>query len=165
MFRLMNLPTRALTAMLLSIAFAMPAGHAARSSDAAHSTEMASIDHVLGTWSTQDGHGVIAIEQCGDALCGRIVGIDREPSEPMPTDVHGAPQCGLTIISKERPTGDGSWLGEVTDPRTGKVYGALIWIDQTGNLRLRGFLGLPLLGQTQTWHRFTGHLTSTCGLA
>src|SRR5271168_35236 len=31
-------------------------------------------DGVLGAWSTPDGHGVVAIEQCGDALCGRIVG-------------------------------------------------------------------------------------------
>jgi hypothetical protein len=57
-----------------------------------------------GTWLTANGHGVVAIAQCGDALCGRIVGIDREPTEPMPTDVDGHSQCGLTIITNERPT-------------------------------------------------------------
>jgi hypothetical protein len=57
------------------------------------------MDSPMGTWSTANGHGVVAIVQCGDALCGRIVGIDREPTEPMPTDVHGNPQCGLTIIT------------------------------------------------------------------
>jgi uncharacterized protein (DUF2147 family) len=31
---------------------------------------------------------------------------------------------------------------------------------QDGNLRLRGFLGIPLLGETQTRHRFTGRLTA-----
>jgi len=37
----------------------------------------------VGTWSTANGHGVIAIAECGDALCGRIVGIDRDPLAPI----------------------------------------------------------------------------------
>ena len=48
----------------------------------------------VGTWLTANGHGVVAIAQCGDALCGRIVGIDREPTEPMPTDVEGIRSAG-----------------------------------------------------------------------
>jgi uncharacterized protein (DUF2147 family) len=119
----------------------------------------------LGTWSTANGHGVIAIAPCGDALCGRIVGIDRAPTDPMPTDVHGRPQCGLTIITDERPETDGTWLGEVTDPRDGRKYHAKLWLDEDGNLHLRGFIGIPLLGATQTWRPFTGHLTAECGLA
>ena len=118
--------------------------------------------NVLGAWSTPDGRGVVAIEQCGDALCGRIVGIFRAPGEPIPKDVHGAPQCGLTIISKEHPTGDGAWLGQVVDPRTGTVYGAKLWVDDRGDLRLRGFVGLPMLGETQIWHHFAGRLTPAC---
>jgi len=119
----------------------------------------------LGDWATANGHGVIAIAQCGDALCGRIVGIERKPTEPMPTDADGHPQCGLTIISNERPQTDGTWLGQITDPRDGGVYGAKLWLDARGDLRLRGFLGIPALGSTQTWHRFNGHLTAACGLA
>jgi uncharacterized protein (DUF2147 family) len=119
----------------------------------------------LGNWTTANGHGVVAIAQCGDALCGRIVGIDRKPTEPMPTDVDGRPQCDLTIITNERPQADGTWLGQVTDPRDGGVYGAKLWLDAQGNLRLRGFIGIPALGATQTWHRYTGHLTAACGLA
>jgi uncharacterized protein (DUF2147 family) len=122
-------------------------------------------DSPLGTWSTANGHGVIAIDRCGDALCGRIVGIARNPREPMPTDVDGRPQCGLTIITNERPQPDGTWLGHVIDPRDGGVYQAKLWLDARGNLRLRGFIGIPALGATQTWHRFTGHLTAACGLA
>lgn len=118
-----------------------------------------------GTWLTANGHGVVEIGQCGNALCGRIVGIDRAPSDPMPTDVYGRPQCGLTIITNEKPDGDGTWLGQITDPRDGNKYQAKLWIDQQGNLRLRGFIGIPVLGATQTWHRFTGHLGDQCQLA
>jgi uncharacterized protein (DUF2147 family) len=117
-----------------------------------------------GTWWTANGHGVIAIEPCGDALCGRIVGIDRDPAEPMPTDVHGRPQCGLTIITNEKPEADGTWLGNVTDPRDGTTYHAKLWVDADGNLNLRGYIGIPLLGSTQTWRKFTGHLAPQCGL-
>jgi uncharacterized protein (DUF2147 family) len=115
-----------------------------------------------GNWLTANGHGVIQITECGTALCGRIVGVDRTPSEPMPLDVYGHPLCGLTIITNERPETDGTWLGEITDPRDGGRYQAKLWIDQDGALRLRGFIGIPALGATQTWHKFTGHLASDC---
>src|ERR1700760_2204047 len=65
----------------------------------------------VGNWLTEGGHGVIEIAQCGPALCGRIVGIDRSPNEPMPTDVDGRSQCGLPIIADARPTADGAWVG------------------------------------------------------
>jgi|SRR5690242_4184349 uncharacterized protein (DUF2147 family) len=119
----------------------------------------------IGMWSTENGHGVIAIAQCGDALCGRIVGIDRAPADPMPTDVNGRSQCGLTIITDEKPRGDGTWIGQITDPRDGDTYQAKLWLDQSGNLNLRGFIGIPLLGSTQIWHKYTGQLTAECGLA
>jgi uncharacterized protein (DUF2147 family) len=146
--------------LLLGVALmASPPAGAGRA-DPAHTMP----EQVAGLWTTEDGNGVIAIEPCGDALCGRIVGIVRQPGEPIPTDVHGASQCGLTIITEERPESDGTWLGHVTDPRTGTIYGAQIWLGHDGNLRLRGFLGIPLLGQTQTWHHFTGRLASGCAL-
>ncbi len=118
-----------------------------------------------GAWSTADGHSVVAIEPCGDALCGRIVGIDRAPTDPMPTDVRGRSQCGLTIIKKEKLSADGTWQGVVTDPRSGATYDAKLWLDASGDLHLRGYIGVPLLGATQTWRRFTGHLTAECGFA
>jgi uncharacterized protein (DUF2147 family) len=117
-----------------------------------------------GTWLTANGHGVVAITPCGDAFCGRIVGIDRKPAEPMPTDVHGRSQCGLPIIAGEKPDGGGTWLGKVTDPRDGDTYQAELWFDDDGNLHLRGFIGIPLLGSTQIWRKYTGQLTAECGL-
>jgi uncharacterized protein (DUF2147 family) len=147
-------------AVLASVAIGSPAS-AAPTASPVQSTDAIP----LGDWSTANGHGVIQIARCGEALCGRIVGIDRKPTEPMPTDVHGRSQCGLTIITNERPETDGVWLGEIADPRNGDVYHAKLWLGADGNLRLRGFIGIPVLGSTQTWHRFTGRLTADCGLA
>ena len=83
----------------------------------------------------------------------------------MPTDYQNRSQCGLTIITNERPTGDGKWLGEVTDPRDGRTYQAEIWVDDEGQLNLRGFIGIPLFGRTEIWHRFTGRLGADCTVA
>jgi len=117
----------------------------------------------LGLWLTESGDGVIEVAQCGNALCGRIVGIGRAAGEPIPTDVQGRSQCGLTIFEVEAPS-HGVWTGSVTDPRNGSAYGAQLWLDHSDRLNIRGYLGIPLLGQTQTWTRYTGRLSDGCRL-
>ena len=141
----------------VAIAFGISTSSAAR--------EMPMEASPLGLWTTSNGDGVIEIGWCGESLCGRIVGIKRAPGAPMPTDYQGRSQCGLTIITGERPTQDGNWLGYVTNPRDGKQYQAEIWLDDEGRLKLRGFVGIPLLGRTETWQRFIGHLSGDCGVA
>jgi uncharacterized protein (DUF2147 family) len=165
MVRRIQFAARVCCAAVLAIVLATASARPAASARSGQSEDTGRPNTVFGNWTTEDGNGVIVIERCGAALCGRIVGIARPAGEPIPKDVHGVSQCGLTIIANEMPTGDGSWIGQITDPRSGTTYGAEIWLDARGNLRLRGFLGLPLLGQTQTWHRFTGHLTPACELA
>ena len=44
--------------------------------------------------------------------------------------------------------------GDVLDPNNGKVYKAkLKLIDNGSKLEVRGYIGLPMLGRTQTWQR------------
>ena len=53
-----------------------------------------------GLWLVEDGTGVIEITACGESVCGRIVGM-RQPIGPngsVPTDTHGTPMCGLSIL-------------------------------------------------------------------
>lgn len=116
----------------------------------------------IGTWLTEGGHGVIRIAPCEQGLCGAIVGMDLKPGEAMPTDRAGHPQCGLTILFASANTQDGITKGRITDPRDGKTYDAQIWIDGDGRLHLRGYIGIPLLGATQTWQPFQGHVGRDC---
>jgi uncharacterized protein (DUF2147 family) len=117
---------------------------------------------ILGEWLTESGHGVIEIERCENAVCGSIVGIDRTPSEPMPTDFTGRSQCGLTIIRDVTQGANNTWSGKITDPRDGATYNANLWVDDEGRLNLRGYIGIPLLGSTQVWSRFTGRIADNC---
>jgi uncharacterized protein (DUF2147 family) len=117
---------------------------------------------ILGKWLTESGHGVIELVRCENAVCGSIVGIGRTPSEPMPTDVTGRSQCGLTIIRDVTRAANNTWYGKITDPRDGATYQANLWVDDEGRLNLRGYVGIPLLGSTQVWSRFTGRLAENC---
>ena len=120
---------------------------------------------IIGRWLTESGHGVIELVRCKNAVCGRIVGIDRTPTEPMPTDVMGRSQCGLTIITDVTRGANNAWYGKIVDPRDGTTYNAELWVDNEGRLNLRGYVGIPLLGSTQVWSRFTGQLTENCRFA
>ena len=118
----------------------------------------------IGRWLTGAGGGVIEITPCGaDDLCGRIVGITRDhPGDPEPTDVHGQPQCGLTIISAAKRSGPNEWTGAIEDPRSGKLYHAQLWLDDVGQLNVRGYVGLPIFGETVVWRPFEGSIGNHC---
>jgi len=116
-----------------------------------------------GRWLTEDAGAVVEISHCGGDLCGRIVGVTLDhPDDPPPLDAHGKPQCGAMIITDMRPAGDGLWRGHISDPRNGRVYHAEIWLDDRRQLRLRGYLGVPLFGATQDWSRFAGKIGAEC---
>lgn len=118
----------------------------------------------IGRWLTQDGSGIIDIEPCGGAsLCGRIVGVTLDhPGDPLPTDYQGHPQCMLTIVRDMLPDGASGWQGRIEDPRDGTNYDATMRVDEQHRLRLRGFIGIPLFGQTQIWTPYTGPVPADC---
>lgn len=65
------------------------------------------------------------------------------------------PVRGMIIIRNVRGAGDGTWDGgDILDPQTGKIYSVKLKpIDSGRKLEVRGFIGIALLGRTQTWLR------------
>ncbi len=122
----------------------------------------------IGRWLTANRQAVIQIAPCGANFCGRIVGIIvRHAGDPMPLDWLGRPQCGFVMLWTTRQIGTAAatrWAGYVQDPRDGATYDAILAVGPDGNLRLRGYLGLPLFGQTQLWSPFTGRTFADCRL-
>ena len=118
----------------------------------------------VGAWLTEDHDGVIAIAPCGAELCGRIVGMSQplRSDGSRPLDKQGRPQCGLTILHVAAGDAPGLWQGEITDPDDGSVWHCRLSMDDEGRLHLRGYVLLPLLGQTQLWTPYTGHVTQDC---
>lgn len=129
-------------------------------------TPSARAESPIGRWLTQDGGGVIEILPCGKAVCGRIVGM-REPllADGSPRkDRNGRSQCGLTILHDARETEPGVWSGRITNPEDGTDWNCQFRVDTNGTLRLRGYVVVPLLGQTQAWTRYAGSADEACRL-
>jgi uncharacterized protein (DUF2147 family) len=120
---------------------------------------------LAGLWLTQDHDGVIGVEPCGERLCARIVGFFLDhPTDPTPVDYRGVSQCHLPLISDAEQIEPNLWKGHIIDPRNGSVYRAEMSLNPDGNLALRGYLGIPLLGQTQIWTRYAGTVSEDCRL-
>lgn len=120
-------------------------------------------DAVLGMWQSEHGSARIQISKGGDNYNGKIVWLKEEndesgkpkrdknnPSEALKSQ----PIVGLEALSDFTYKGDGVWEGgTVYDPRTGKTYDCKLTMGPGGKLEVRAFMGISLIGKTQTWSR------------
>lgn len=116
---------------------------------------------VEGRWLTQEGDGWIRIALVGDSLEGSIAGAPPgSPSErefddhnPDPA-LRNRPLDGLAIMTGFEYAGDGRWKnGTVYDPNSGKTYKCSITLIDDNTLKLRGYIGISLIGRSETWMR------------
>ena len=67
------------------------------------------------------------------------------------------PIVGMTIVRNVKASADDKAVfegGDILDPNNGKVYKSKMkLIDGGSKLEVRGFIGISLLGRTQTWVR------------
>ncbi len=81
-----------------------------------------------------------------DAVCGECTG-----------DLKGKPIVGLPIITgaKKNAEAPGQWDGgTILDPANGKTYKLRLRVsDDNKTLEVRGYIGTPMIGRSQTWHR------------
>ncbi|QYY33489.1 MULTISPECIES: DUF2147 domain-containing protein [Cupriavidus] len=119
-----------------------------------------------GSWKTIDDstgkpRGLVEITEKNGVYSGRLVKTfvegDGKPKvcEKCTDARKDQPIIGMTILSGLRKTGDNEWSGgEILDPENGKVYKSKMSLSDDGNkLNVRGFIGISLLGRTQTWER------------
>jgi uncharacterized protein (DUF2147 family) len=93
---------------------------------------------------------------------GRLVkGFKKEPGDPVnetcvncPGDKKNTPMMGLVIVWGMQRHGAKYENGSIMDPRDGSIYHAQMEVSPDGQkLYVRGYLGVSLFGQTQTWDR------------
>lgn len=124
---------------------------------------------LTGTWLTiddEDGkpRSVVVIEKIADELRGRIEKIYPRASD-NPQNLcdkcegvlKDQPVVGMVILWGFKKQ-DGEYSdGEILDPGNGKIYHARLQLSPDGKqLTVRGYIGIPLFGRSQTWLRETG---------
>lgn len=120
----------------------------------------------IGVWKTIDDEtgkpkSLIRISESNGELRGRIEKLFREAGEeanPKCDKCEGTlkdqPIIGMTILTGMKKDGSEYNGGKILDPANGKVYRSKMSLADDGRkLDVRGYIGVPMLGRTQTWLR------------
>jgi uncharacterized protein (DUF2147 family) len=120
----------------------------------------------VGRWKTIDDKtgkpkSIVAIAEED----GKLIGTVEELLDPKPDDPH--PKCtkcegdrkdqpieGMKILWGMKKDGSGWSGGKILDPDNGKTYKCSMTVTDGGKkLDVRGYIGISLIGRTQTWDR------------
>lgn len=120
----------------------------------------------LGRWKTIDditgkAKSIVLIWEENGKLFGKVQKLlNPDPQNPNPRcedcsgDQKGKPVVGLQILQNLSKDGNAWSGGTILDPATGKIYKCLVSVlDGGAKLKVRGFIGISLLGRTQYWQR------------
>jgi uncharacterized protein (DUF2147 family) len=128
----------------------------------------ATYDHktAAGFWAQSDDDGFVGgwfyFSEKNGLYEGRLVKMFKKPGSPdfsdkcekCEGDQKDALMLGLTIVKGMKRDGRSYEEGSILDPRDGTLYHAQMKLSSDGKeLEVRGYLGIPLLGQTQVWKR------------
>jgi len=120
----------------------------------------------VGVWKTIDdktgeAKSEVTISDYNGKLFGKVTKLLRKNADVNKRckDCKGAKKdqlvLGMNVVEGMWKEGD-QWVGgTITDPENGKEYGCKIKFKNgdSNQLEVRGFLGISLLGRTQTWYR------------
>ena len=121
---------------------------------------------IVGTWLVEEKTGKIQIFRCGDNYCGKTVWIKPTAENPNPEEkldlqnpdpkkrtgtlLGSTMMWGLTYNKKEQRWEE----GHIYDSRSGKTYNCRAeLIDGGRRLKLRGYIGISLIGGSTVWTR------------
>ena len=120
----------------------------------------------VGTWlsiddKTRQERSIITVSEENGELKGVVEKLFDQPGDDP---AHLCKECkgerkdkpiiGMTILWGLKKDGDTWSGGEILDPKNGKIYRCKMTLSKDGNsLDVRGFIGISLLGRTQTWLR------------
>lgn len=118
-------------------------------------------DAIVGSWLTASGKAIVQIYKEGNKYNGKIVWLKNPTYDDGKPKVdknnpdkakQNTPLIGLNLL-KGFVYRKGQWLdGTIYDPENGKTYSCYIKYRE-GMLDLRGYIGISLVGRTQTWYK------------
>ena len=127
-------------------------------------------DGIVGVWTTAEGKSQVQISRDKDHYAGKIISL-KEPNWPASDEqgmggkpkndrhnpdakLRSRPIVGLQLMAGFKYAEKNTWdSGQVYDPESGKTYKGKLYLTSTNQLELRGYVGVPLFGRTEVWHR------------
>jgi uncharacterized protein (DUF2147 family) len=121
-------------------------------------------DAVQGVWKTGEGNAMVRIYKNGDKYQGKVVWlkepIDPETGKPKVDKFHPEeasrtrPVLGLINVWGFVYQEKNVWSeGNIYDPKNGNTYSCTIKMINPNTIEVRGFIGVSLIGRTDTWTR------------
>ncbi|WP_442588261.1 DUF2147 domain-containing protein [Pedobacter sp. AW31-3R] len=119
-------------------------------------------DAIVGSWVNATGEAHVNIFKKGDKYYGKIAWLKTPKDEKgnVKTDLKN-PDASLRSrqilgmeMLKDFVYEDGKWTdGKIYDPKSGKTYSCNMNIKDNGDLNMRGYIGISLIGRSETWKR------------
>jgi len=127
-------------------------------------------DAVVGKWWNEEKDAQIEVYPCEGKYCGKII-LLKEPNYPAgdPKGMAGKPKVdrenpdasqrerptlGMNLVWGFTPAGENLWEGGfIYNPREGKTYKCKMTLENPDFLKVRGFIGISLIGKTNIWSR------------
>lgn len=121
---------------------------------------------ITGVWYNGEKTSKIEISQTEDGLfVGHLIWMkepvdkDGEPkldSKNPDVKLRKKPLMGMQMLHDLKYDAKGKYSGgKIYDPRVGKTYSCKAEMVNNNTLDLRGYIGIPMAGRTDTWTRTT----------
>ena len=115
----------------------------------------------LGLWENEDA--TFQIFESNGKLSARIVAlkVPKTPEGKEKTDIYNpdpakrsTPIIGLVFMSEFARKSDTRWDGgTIYDPKSGNTYSCFMELETPEKMKVRGFVGVSLIGRTEYWSR------------
>lgn len=118
---------------------------------------------VLGKWKTIDDESgeaksIVEVYEKSGKIYAKVVEILRaEHKKDICSKCDGTdknkPILGMVIMNGLEKDGQEYNGGTILDPQNGKKYKCYITLESPDKLKLRGYIGISIVGRTQYWTR------------
>ena len=130
------------------------------------SAQIHKADDILGTWLNEEATGKIMLFKENGKYFGKLVwlrettdkitGQPRTDKENPDVKLKTVPLIGMVNMKNFTFDGKEEWSGgTIYDPKNGKTYKCYIQFESPTKLKVRGYIGVSLLGRNTYWTKTT----------